>query len=488
LLNIPNPLKVALKALKNFARLLVTGVLLAVIGVDSSFIARLVTDLTVKGLSLNQIREHIRLMYSLDVTKHELQKIRYKAAQKAKEVNHKTDREVAPKVRVLEVDEAFQGQENVILGAADKASAYVLAVKSAPDRTAASIAAFLRPIARSCVNVAVVITDLFRPYAEVVKVLFAKARHLLCHVHARRAVMRKMQKLEAKLARLQRQAAENSESLDRARAQVKATGAKQRALAKKIEETQGKIAGLRKQKRAARGGRTKTVDNRLASAQARLARYSAQNEEMEQKLAKLREKRDELRKLVRQDPPAVKKARQDVFQSGRLAKKFYDLLEDRSRSFEGHKTNLLKLLSRSKWTLAPYLAKFMGEHPHLFSLRKVRDLAPNRQNTNTIEGVFGLFRPLLNSTRRIQTPTGIDTYGELFRLYHNTTPPYTGFRNDTSPAERLGVNLHGKTYLDLLFPARGRVTRVVVGTLPSPPDDAVRAWALPGQACVVLAR
>jgi len=68
----PNPIAAAFRKLKCFARLLVTGVLLAVIGVDSTFLARLVTDLTLKGLSLNQIREHLRLLYSLDLTKHEL--------------------------------------------------------------------------------------------------------------------------------------------------------------------------------------------------------------------------------------------------------------------------------------------------------------------------------------------------------------------------------------------------------------------------------
>ena len=363
----------------------------------------------------------------------------------------------------------------------------MLWIKSAPDRTEASIAAFLRPIARSCTNVKVVITDLFRPYAEVVKILFAKARHLLCHVHGRRAIMRKMQKLEAKLARLQRRAAENGKALEQGRARILTTSAEQRALAKKIGALQSKIAGLKKKKRAARGGRTKTVDKQLASAQARLCRYSAQGEELEKKLAALRERRDNLRKLVRQDPAATKNARQDVLQSARLAQKFYDLLEDRGPQFEGHKDHLLELLGRTKRTLAPYLAKFINEHPQLFSLQKARDLKPNFQNTNTIEGVFGLFRPLLNSTRLIQTPAGTNAYGELFRLYHNTTPPYTGPRNNTSPAERLGVKLHGKTYLDLLFPPRGRVTRVVVGTMSTAPENVVRAKALPGPACEILA-
>jgi len=482
-----NPVATAFRKLKSFAPLLATGVLLAVIGVDSTFIARLVTDLTLKGLSLNQIREHLRLTYSLDLTKHELQKLRYKAAQKAKEVNHELDRKVAPKVRVLESDELFQGQGNVIFGAADKLSSYILGIKHTPDRTELSIAAFLRPIAKLCSNIRVVITDLFRPYAEVVKILFAKARHLLCHVHACRAVMRKLDKLKNKRRRLQRQVEQGTRALERAKRRIKVTAAKQAARTKNIRALQDKITTMQQKKKTARGGRTKTMDKQLGSARARLARGRNKIEKLEQVLAKLRARRDELAKQLRHDARKVEKVQQDVLQSGRLAGRVYRLLEDRSPAFEDHKEHLLEVLGKSRAPLAPYLAKFLKAHSQLFSLRKARDLAPNYQNTNIIEGIFGLFRPLLNSTRLLQTPAGINVYGELFRLYHNTTPPYTGSRNDTSPAERLGVKLRGKTYLDLLFPTRGRVTRLLAAPDALATNPVVRARGLPGPACEILA-
>jgi hypothetical protein len=181
--------------------------------------------------------------------------------------------------------------------------------------------------------------------------------------------------------------------------------------------------------------------------------------------------------LIRDDNRRIGKVQQGVRQSGRLARKVYDLLEDRSPAFENHKEHLLEVLGKSRAPLAPYLLKFLKHHPGLFSLRKARDLAPNHQKTNTIEGIFGLFRPLLNSTRLLQTPAGITTYGELFRLYHNTTPPYTGPRNDSSPARRLGAKLRGKTYLDLLFPARGRVTHLLPSSKDLASNPAVRVRA-----------
>ena len=268
-------------------------------------------------------------------------------------MNHKLDHQVAPKVRVLESDELFQGQENVILGAADKPSSYVLGIKHAPDRTEASIAAFLRPIARMCANIRVVITDLFRPYAAVVRTLFAKARHLLCHVHGRRAVMRKLDKLRNKLRRLQRQVEAGTQALERARRRIKTTAAKQAALAKNIRALQDKITAMLQKKRVARGGRTKIVDMQLGNARARLACNRDNAEKLEQKLAKLRARRDEFARQLRHDTHKVGKVQQGVRQSGRLAKRVYDLLEDRSPAFEDHKEHLLEVLGKSRAPLAP---------------------------------------------------------------------------------------------------------------------------------------
>ena len=56
-----------------------------------------------------------------------------------------------------------------------------------------------------------------------------------------------------------------------------------------------------------------------------------------------------------------------------------------------------------------------------------------------------------------------ERYCELFRLYHNTTPPFTGPHQNELPVERLGVKLKGNTYLDLIFPTRGRITHFFMG-------------------------
>ena len=106
------------------------------------------------------------------------------------------------------------------------------------------------------------------------------------------------------------------------------------------------------------------------------------------------------------------------------------------------------------------------DNPDLFSIRNARVLGANFQNTNTIEGVFALYRRLLDATRFLSSEAGSNRYCDLFRLYHNTMPPFTGPHQYESPVERLGINLHGKNYLDLLYPTRHRITHIFAGNHP----------------------
>ena len=62
----------------------------------------------------------------------------------------------------------------------------------------------------------------------------------------------------------------------------------------------------------------------------------------------------------------------------------------------------------------------------------------------------------------LSAEAGSNRYCDLFRLYHNTMPPFMGPHRQESPVERLGVNLYGKNYLDLLYPTRHRITHILI--------------------------
>ena len=150
-------------------------------------------------------------------------------------------------------------------------------------------------------------------------------------------------------------------------------------------------------------------------------------------------------------------------QSSRLIADFVRLLRDFSPDFEDHKAKFLSRLEKSSYSMAKEILKMIHDNPDLFSVRNPKILDWNFQNTNTIEGIFAEFRRLLNATRLLFSDAGCERYCELFRLYHNTTPPFTGPNQHKSPFERLGIKLKGKTYLDLIFPTRGRITHFFMG-------------------------
>jgi hypothetical protein len=204
---------------------------------------------------------------------------------------------------------------------------------------------------------------------------------------------------------------------------------------------------------------TKTIDSKLACTEIRIQKDI-------RALKHLRSQRDLLIKVQRKVPAQRKEtekkilaAQQDLLQSGRLVADFRKLLKDLTPDFEGHKQKFLSRLEQSKYSIAKEIIKMIHDNPDLFSVRNSRILPSNYQNTNTVEGLFSLFRRLLDSTRLLSSEAGSDRYCDLFRLYHNTMPPFTGPHQNHSPVERLGVKLNGKTYLDLIFPSRHRVTR-----------------------------
>ena len=451
-----------LKKIKYFFNLLKNITFLAIIAVDETMLCRIVTSLSLKGLSLNQIREFIKNCIGLNISKHSITLIQNEAARKAKKVNHELDRKVASKITIEEVDEVFQGRNCTILGAVCKKSHYLMALQSCNDRTEDSIKKFMKDVAKTFYNVRIIITDLFGAYKNIVEGIRPKVRHLLCHVHARRLIMRKMKKLKVACRRLEKNLKQNEKVLRKVRDKIGTQMVNVKQLNDRIKKDRIKLTDLKARKKESKSGRTKTIDKQITTISNRVSKLSIEKREIVKELDRMRIKRDKLVPKVRRGKKSIQKALNTNRQSGRLARQFYDLLDDMSPKFAQHLEKYIENLERSSYPIAAALRKMIKNNPQLFSLKKRRDLKPNYQNTNTIEGIFGLFRPLLNSTRLLTTEKGTNNYCTLFRLYHNTTPPYTGINNESSPVERLGVKLGGKNYLDLTFPTRKRVTHFMV--------------------------
>ena len=444
--------------IKYFFLLLTQRIFFAFLAIDETTLCRIVTDLQIKGLSYNKLREHLQLIYGLDLTKHEIKMIRRSAGKKAKAVNRELDREIRTKIHTIEADEIFQGKNHVILGAAEKWSQYLLDLKPAPDRTTASITAFLAPIAKKYCNIRVVITDLYKSYKRVISSLFCRARHLACHVHTRRELMRYIEKLRIAYERKKKKLKKLTENLRKLRRKISIFISQKGDWEEKLRKDRQDRQKLHSLKRYSETGRTKTIDQKLTTLRKRVKKRSDFLQDTIKALKKTRKTRDQEYSELSRIEKTIKKSYQTYLQSCRLEKDFYRLLKDQSANFQSNLQKFMVRLEKSPYAFASRLHKMIRNNPYIFSLRKKNDLLWNYQNSNTIERVFGIFRPLLDSSKLFKTAEGTRHFCDLFRLYYNTTPRYTGIHNDQSPFEQLEGKLNNRNYLDLRFPNRKRTT------------------------------
>lgn len=449
-----NILKLA--KVKYFFTLLASHTFLALLAIDETILSRIVTDLHLKKLSYNEIREHVNLIYHIDITKHKIKEILRKAGKKAKEINKQLDREIRSKIHTIEVDEVFQGTNRIILGAAEKKSQYLLSLKPIMDRTSISISQFLSPLARRYSNIRVVITDLFKAYKKVIPAIFKRARHLACHVHLRRDSLRFLEKLCVKWKNAKKILNSTRNEVEKLWKKILIYMAQKKNLEHQIQKDRQKRKELALIKKKSKSGKTKTVDKCLGATKKRISRRSEKLSEIKRHLAKARKKRDNNLKEIRSLSKKTNRFYQDFMQSSRIQAKFFKILTKTGRKFKIDYEKFHETLINTKYGYGKHLLKQLKGNPQIFSLRKSTDLPWNFQNTNTIERIFGILRPRLDSSRLFQTSEGAESHCDLFKLYYNTTPRYTGSHTDQSPFAQLGGKQKKRTYLDYLFPTRRR--------------------------------
>ena len=231
----------------------------------------------------------------------------------------------------------------------------------------------------------------------------------------------------------------------------------------RIQKDEAKFTILSQKRGATQSQHTKTMDHQLDVLTNRMQKDKENIKMLGIQLAEAQKIQKAQPDQITQNTKAIAYAKKDLLQSSRLVADFVRLLQDFSPNFEDHKAKFLSRLEKLSYSMGKEILKMIHDNPDLFSVRNPKILDWNFQNTNTIEGIFAKFRRLLNATRLLSSDAGCERYCELFRLYHNTTPPFTGPHQNESPVERLGVKLKGNTYLDLIFPTRGRITHFFMG-------------------------
>jgi hypothetical protein len=174
-----------------------------------------------------------------------------------------------------------------------------------------------------------------------------------------------------------------------------------------------------------------------------------------EKLAKkIREKESKISSLAQE----LAEKKQDAMQSGRLVAGFRQLLDCPPDAFEAELARYMARLSRSKYTIAKKIKKFIKNNPNVYAtnLPGAKVHCPlNLINTNTAEGTFSIARPILNKAKHFFASEQSEALLEIFRLKHNMSAPFTGPNKHWSPLERAGVHSSFSSVLDALFPLPG---------------------------------
>ena len=415
--------------------------------------------LKLADLSYNQIIEYFRLSRGIFLTKYYIASVIREAGFRARWLNGMYDARVSEHVRIIEIDEVFQGTQNCYLGVVDKRSHYLLVFTRLEDLSSESFTDVLEPLAEDLDHLELVITDALAAYKSVIPGVFEGILHVICHVHACRIFFKEGHAINQAAKKAATAVSDGIESLAIKRGELRTKKRRLRAL----EQRKTRIEAARASFLAANGIRKYAKTKRLRSkrklfnAKLNIIRTSIRSLKttMRSIETKIQEKITAL-ELLRQDAAAKK---QIALQSGRLIARFRHILDCEPEGFEAELARYQSILDRSACPIAKKIKKFIRNNPTVYATNLPNAKAscpPNLVNTNTIEGTFSISRAVLTKAKHFFDSEQSEALLEIFRLRLNMSPPFTGKNRDRSPLERAGVHSSFSSWLDALFPLPGQ--------------------------------
>lgn len=413
-----------------------------------------IIDLLMKGLSINDIADHLKSVYSLPNTYKFVKDLVIFEGKHAKRLNRYYDSLIRDKLHVIEVDEIYQGRNSMFLGVVHKDSTYLLAMNQCSHKNLDSIVNVLHPVLQSYESLSVVITDGLPTYNEAIQVVAESALHLKCHVHAYRDVYRKLEPLLRRSRRAYTSWKRGKDKvktyknhLSKIRKMVK-THEKRLSDATYARDSYYEEHNIKKYSKKAKWSKERTFHKtNIGQIRAALRTYKKHLKSWHLKLEKAQKQVEKL-----QNRYWIRKT--DALQSSRLVTEFKLLLDCDPKKFDTKSQNLVRKADSSPYSIAKYLQSVLKYQKGYFA-DKIHStkhaLPPNRVNTNTIESVFGRYRLFFDHLRTIKPTEYSVALFDLLRLKHNLNGPYTGPNKQISPIKRLNVGIRYKNFIECLF-------------------------------------
>ncbi len=418
-------------------------------------IKRLIVDLKLDCLSYFEIKNHVKRIYGVDISRNYIADVIIDAGERARHLNGIYDSKVRGHFKVIEIDETFQGRNTCYLGVTDKESTYLLLLVQLQDRSAETISFVLGSIAETLDMLEVVITDGLPTYKNVIPSLFGYAVHLFCHVHGYRVFLRELDSTTATARNAFKRWKDAAQDLEKKKHELQL---KKRCIAR--DETRLARTISARDAYYTQHGIKKYTKNTVWTAE----RLQFRNQ-LDIDRAKVRSRRNTIKhkqeKIAKRlsEVEALRveywEKKQASLQSARLVSAFKRLLDAPWERFDAERVRLANVLGRSSLEIAGKISRFLELNPHVCATSK-QDFEticpPWLSNSNTIEGIFGLCRPVLDKAKRFDQSPQSKAILELLRLKHNLSRPNTGPHVHESPLQRAGITSRYKDYLDALYP------------------------------------
>jgi hypothetical protein len=418
-------------------------------------VKRLIVDLKVDCLSYFEIKNHVQRIHGIKISRNYIADVITEAGQRARHLNGIYDSKVRGNVRVIEIDETFQGRDTCYLSVVDKESNYNLLLVQLQDRNADTMAFVLESIAETLDLLELVITDGYPGYKNMIPEIFDGVAHLFCHVHAYRVFLREIDPINAAAKKAWTRWHDANQALmdleHELRLKKRCLTRDETRLAKVIVARDAFYVqqGIKKySKKAAWTAERimfkKQLDNDRVAVRSRKQTISNK----QKKIAGIISEVDALKSVYWEK-------KQKSLQSARLVSGFKRMLDAPWERFEAERVRFAFVLARSSLDIARKISRFMELNPHVCATSKQEFetiCPPWLANTNTIEGFFGGCRPVLDKAKRFGRSAQSSAFLNILRLKHNLSPPNTGPHRHESPLLRAGVTSRYKDYLDALYP------------------------------------
>lgn len=417
-----------------------------------------ILDLLMTPMSPNQVRRHFSNVFKQQRKCHKIRQVLLMKKRRIRCLNSKFDFIACQTLSLLEIDETFKGRKISLLVVIDTLTGYIFHCQWLKSRSKKGILDALESKRELFYNCILVLTDGAPYFPEVVHELCPFAKHQQCLIHVMRnlypclrSVQSKFRCAQVKFTGLNHSLKEKNQKLNDVKVSFKKWKQKKSYWIKKRENLfiMHNIHPYQKNI-LSQYPELKIINSKINNIQSYLR---AANISVAGHIAKINQTIGD----ISQQKAIVHKSWGIYMRELKLLYRFYNLFHVTNKEYEVERQKLLKSLPNFMDTpceLAKNIRRVLTTIKNLDTVNRENSpvrLTRNFINTNVIESANAKIRPYLDHLRKIGNTEYCRIYFELIRLKLNTSRPFSGIRNKTSPLERIGYKMRNRTWLDLIF-------------------------------------